>query len=132
MQGIVIVGAFSNAIMLAVMEMPIGLIIVLTVLYVAIFEVLLYGLEPRLVRAERERNVQAYSFLKDLKGAKKATVTLRDGTIYYNTTFEGYANKRDAQTILLNVHAVKTKKAASTVTEYEVKLIDIKDVKKIQ
>ncbi|WP_274307396.1 response regulator [Solibacillus daqui] len=132
MQGIVIVGALSNAIILAFMEMSIWLIIVMTILYVAIFQVLLYVLEPRLVRAERERNVQAYSFFRDLKDAKKATVTLRDGTIYYNVTFEGYANKRDAKTILLNVHTVKTKKVASTVTEHEVKLFDIKDVKKIQ
>lgn len=132
MQGIVIVGALSNAVILAVMEMPVWLIILMTLIYVAIFEALLYVLEPRLVRAERERNVQAYSFYRELTAAKKATVTLRDGTIFYNATFDGYANNRDAKTIVLNVHTVKTKKDASISTKHEVKLIDIKEVKKVQ
>lgn len=132
MHAVVIIGALSNAIILAVMKMPAWLIILMSVIYVAIFQGLLYILEPRLVRAERERNVKAYPFLRELVEAKKATVILRDGTVYYNATFVGYAKARDAKTILLNVHTVKTKKAPSTVTEHEVKLIHIKEVKKIR
>ena len=112
--------------------MPAWLIILMSVIYVVIFEGLLLAIEPRLVRAERERNVKAYPFLRELVDAKKATVTLRDGTVFYNATFEGYAHPRDAKTILLNVHTVKTKKVPSAITEHEVKLINIKDVKKVQ
>lgn len=132
MQAIVIIGALSNAIILAMMKMPGWLIILMSVLYVAIFQGLLYILEPRLIRAERERNVKTYPFLRDLVDAKKATITLNDGTILYNATFEGYIHKRDAKTILVNVHTVKTKKTPSSVTAHEMKLVHIKDVKKVQ
>jgi hypothetical protein len=128
---IVIVGALSNAVILAMMDMPIWLILLMSVIYVVIFEGLLFVLEPRLVKAERERNVKAYPFLRELVDAKKATVALRDGTILYNTTFEGYAHAKDAKTIVLHTHTVKTKKAPSTITEHEVKLINIKSVKKL-
>lgn len=76
---VVIVGALSNAVILAMMDMPIWLIVLMSVIYVVIFEGLLLVLEPRLVRAERERNVKVYPFLHELVDAKKATVTLRDG-----------------------------------------------------
>ncbi|MEK4627986.1 MAG: response regulator [Solibacillus sp.] len=129
---VVIVGALSNAVILAMMDMPIWLIVLMSVIYVVIFEGLLLVLEPRLVRAERERNVKVYPFLHELVDAKKATVTLRDGTTLYNTTFEGYAHPKDAKTILLHTQTVKTKKAPATITEHEVKLINIKSVKKLQ
>lgn len=129
---VVIIGALSNAAILAIMDMPPWLIILMSVIYVVIFEGLLLLLEPRLVRAERERNVKAYPFLRELVDSKKATVTLRDGTVLYNVTFEGYANPKDAKTILLYVHTVKTKKDKSTFTEHPVKLINIKNVKKVQ
>lgn len=129
---VVIVGALSNAAILAFMDMPTWLIILMSVIYIVIFEGLLLVLEPRLVRAERERNVKAYPFLRELVDAKKATVTLRDGSVLYNATFEGYANPKDAKTILLYVHKVKTKKEKPTYTEHPIKLINIKSVKKIQ
>lgn len=129
---VVIIGALSNAAILAVMDMPPWLIILMSVIYIVIFEGLLLVLEPRLVRAERQRNVKAYPFLKELVEAKKATVTLRDGTVLYNATFEGYAHPKDAKTILLHVHTVKTKKEKSTFTEHSIKLINIKNVKKVQ
>jgi len=129
---VVILGALSNAAILAFMDMPAWLIILMSVLYIVIFEGLLLVLEPRLVRAERERNVKAYPFLVELVGAKKATVTLRDGSVLYNATFEGYAHPKDAKTILLYVHKVKTKKEKPMFTEYPIKLINIKSVKKIQ
>ncbi|MGN7479290.1 response regulator [Solibacillus silvestris] len=129
---VVIIGALSNAVILAVMDMPPWLIILMSVIYIVIFEGLLLVLEPRLVRAERERNVKAYPFLRELVDAKKATVTLRDGTVLYNATFEGYAHTKDAKSILLHVHTVKTKKEKPTFTEHAVKLINIKSVKKVQ
>ena len=129
---VVIVGALSNAAILAFMDMPAWLIILMSVIYIVIFEGLLLVLEPRLVRAELERNVKAYPFLRELVDAKKATVTLRDGTVLYNSTFEGYAHPKDAKTILLYVHKVKTKKEKPTFTEHSIKLINIKRVKKIQ
>ncbi|MEK4386547.1 response regulator [Solibacillus sp. FSL W7-1464] len=129
---VVIVGALSNAAILAFMDMPAWLIILMSVIYIVIFEGLLLVLEPRLVRAERERNVKAFPFLRELVDAKKATVTLRDGTVLYNATFEGYAHPKDAKTILLYVHKVKTKKEKPAFIEHPIKLINIKSVKKIQ
>lgn len=132
MHTVVIIGALSNAAILAIMDMSPWLIILMSVIYVVIFEGLLLVLEPRLVRAERERNVKVYPFLRDLVDAKKATVTLRDGTVLYNVTFEGYAHPKDAKTILLHAHTVKTKKTQTTFTEHSIKLINIKHIKKIQ
>lgn len=129
---VVIAGALSNAAILAFMDMPAWLIILMSVIYIVIFEGLLLVLEPRLVRAERERNVKAFPFLRELVDAKKATVTLRDGSVLYNATFEGYAHPKDAKTILLYVHKVKTKKEKPTFTEHSIKLVNIKSVKKIQ
>lgn len=129
---VVIVGALSNAAILAFMDMPAWLIILMSVIYIVIFEGLLLVLEPRLVRAERERNVKAYPFLRELVDAKKATVTMRDGSVLYNATFEGYVHPKDAKTILLYVHKVKTKKEKPAYTEHPIKLINIKSVKKIQ
>ncbi|MCM3720804.1 response regulator [Solibacillus isronensis] len=129
---VVIVGALSNAAILAFMDMPVWLIILMSVIYIVMFEGLLLILEPRLVRAERERNIKAFPFLRELVVAKKATVTLRDGSVLYNATFEGYVHPKDAKTILLYVHKVKTKKEMPTFTEHSIKLINIKSVKKIQ
>lgn len=129
---VVIIGALSNAAILASMDLPAWLIISMSVIYIVIFEGLLLVLEPRLVRAERERNVKAYPFLRELVDAKKATVTMHDGSVLYNATFEGYAHPKDAKTILLYVHKVKTKKEKVAYKEHPIKLINIKSVKKIQ
>ncbi|MEG0470926.1 MAG: response regulator [Solibacillus sp.] len=130
--GIVFLGAISNAIILASMNISIWVIILTTVVYVFIFELIIYSLGPRLVRAERERNVTTYPFLRELVGAKKATVTLKEGTIIYNAKFEGYAKEKDAKTILLHITTIKTKKEPSKIQEQEIKLVDIASVKKVQ
>ena len=129
---VIVVGAISNAFILANMETPLWLIAAMTVVYIAIFSGAIYLLEPRLVKMEREQNIKAYPFLRELINAKKTTVTLKDGTIYYNATFGGYEQKRDATTIILQVHTVKTKKAPSTITAHAVKLVNIQSVKKVQ
>lgn len=59
---VVIIGALSNAAILAFMDMPVWLIILMSVIYIIMFEGLLLILEPRLVRAERERNVKRFLF----------------------------------------------------------------------
>ncbi|AWE08046.1 response regulator [Lysinibacillus sp. 2017] len=129
---IIIIGAISNAIILANMNTPIWLIIVMSIVYIAIFTGAIYLMEPRLVKMERQQNLKAYPFLRELLDAKKMTITLRDGIILYNATFEGYKSKRDATTLLIHVHTVKTKKAPSSITEHEIKLMDIKSIKKVQ
>ena len=129
---IIVVGAISNAFILANMDTALWLIAVMTVVYIAIFSGAIYLLEPRLVKMEREQNLKAYPFLREFMDAKKATVTLRDGTVHYNATFGGYEQKRDATTITIQVHTVKTKKAPSTITEHAVKLVNIQSVKKVQ
>jgi uncharacterized membrane protein YhiD involved in acid resistance len=129
---IILIGAISNAIILTNMGTPLLLIAGMTVLYIAIFMGAIYLLEPRLVKMERDQNVKAFTFLRELIDAKKATVTLRDGTVYYNVTFGGYEQKRDATTIILQVHTVKTKKEPSKITEHAVKLVNIQSVKKVQ
>ena len=61
---VIIIGAISNAIILANMNTPIWLILVMSVVYIAIFTGAIYLLEPRLVRMEREQNLKAYPFLR--------------------------------------------------------------------
>lgn len=129
---IIVIGAISNAFILANMETAPWLIAVMTIVYIAIFSGAIYLLTPRLVKMEREQNMKAYPFLRELIDAKKATVTLKDGTIYYNVTFGGYEQKRDATTIILHVHTIKTKKVPSTITKHAVKLVNIQSVKKLQ
>lgn len=132
LHGVVFLGALSNAIVLGTMKMPVWIIILTTVIYVFIFELLILSLQPRLIRAERERNVTTYPFLRELVHAKKATVTLKDGTILYNVKYEGYANEKEAKTILVHISTVKTKKEPSVLKEKELKLVDIAAVKQVQ
>lgn len=68
---VVIIGALSNAAILAFMDMPVWLIILMSVIYIIMFEGLLLILEPRLVRAERERNVKAFPFYGNWSMPKK-------------------------------------------------------------
>lgn len=130
-QVVIFGGALSNAIMLAMMQSPLYLVVGSTVVYIIAFQLLVRYMEPRFIRAERMRNTSKYPYLVELQSAKKATVILQDGSIYYNTTFEDYVEKSSTK-IRLHVATVKTKKQDAQVAIHDIELAAIKSVKKIQ
>lgn len=130
-QVVIFAGALSNAVMLVMSEASIYLIVGSTIVYIVGFQFLLRYMEPRFVRAERLRNTTKYPFLTELQSAKKATVILQDGSIYYNATFGEYVDKSSSK-IKLNVSTVKTKKQEAQTDVHEMELTSIKSVKKIQ
>ena len=130
-QFVIFAGALSNAIMLVMAEASLYLVIGSTLVYIIGFQFLLRYMEPRFLRAERSRNITKYPFLMELQTAKKATVILQDGSIYYNATFGDYVEK-SASKIKLNVSTVKTKKQEAQIEVHEMELVAIKSVKKIQ
>lgn len=130
-QVVIFAGALSNAIMLAMANTSIYLVVGSTVVYIIAFQLLLRYMEPRFIRAERLRNTTKYPFLTELQSAKKATVILQDGSIYYNATFGDYVDKSSSK-IKLFVSTVKTKKQEAQTDVHEIELTSIKSVKKIQ
>ncbi len=131
LQMMILVGALSTAIVMTMIGATIFIIIGTTITYIAIFEILIYILEPRLALAERKRNLSKYPFLIELINAKKATVTLLTGEKIYNATFAGYINEKNAKIIKLNITTPKTKKEPEKISSREIKLEQIKEVKKI-
>ena len=107
---IILIGALTNAYSMSTMDMPLYIIIGTSVLYIGVFELMFALMEPRFIRAERQRNLSKFPFLRELINAKKAKITLKDGTVHYNATFDDYINKKDAKTLRINVATVKTKK----------------------
>lgn len=128
---IVLLGAISNAMMMARLNVSPIILISTTVVYVVILEVLYIILEPRLAIATRKRNLTKYPFLKDLIEAKKATITLFNDEIIYNAAFVGYKNDKDTTTIKIEITEPKTKKQQERVTSRELTLVEIKNVKKV-
>lgn len=130
-QFVIFAGALSNAIMLVMSNASIYLVVGSTVVYLVGFQFLVRYMEPRFIEAERMRNATKYPFLTELQSAKKATVILQDGSIYYNTTYGDYVDKSSSK-IKLHVSTVKTKKQEAQTDTYEIELTSIKSVKKVQ
>lgn len=130
-QFVIFAGALSNAIMLVMSNASVYLVVGSTIVYIIGFQLLLRYMEPRFIQAERRRNVTKYPFLTELQSAKKATVTMHDGSVYYNATFGDYVEK-SATKIQLHVSTIKTKKQEAQTEVHEMELAAIKSVKKIQ
>lgn len=130
-QIVIFAGALSNAMMLAMSNTSIYIVVGSTVVYIIAFQLLLRYMEPRFIRAERLKNKTKYPFLLELQAAKKATVILQDGSIYYNAQFDDYVDKSSTK-IRLQVSSVKTKKQEAQGAIHEIDLTSIKSVKKIQ
>ena len=126
---IVILGAISNAISMIVLTSNIWIIIGTTAAYVMIFEALFIFLQPRLILAERKRNLRKYPELKKLIETESAIITLVSGETIYNASFVGYSSPKETKQIEIEVHKPKQgKKEAYT----ESRTIFIHDVKAIK
>ncbi len=126
---IVILGAISNAITMTIMTQNTAIVMITTALYVVLFEGIYVFLQPRLIIAERKRNLRKYPLLKKLIDTERAIVTLMSGETLYNVQFVGYNSPKDVHLIEVHLHKPKQAKKDATV---ETKVIDLKLIKEVR
>ena len=126
---IVILGAISTAITMYVMTKNISIVVITTTLYVVLFEGIFIFMQPRLIIAERKRNLQKYPLLKRLVETERAIVTLITGETLYNVEFVGYSSPKEVHLIELHLHKPKQAKKDATI---ETKIIDLKLLKDVR
>ena len=126
---IVILGAISNAITMTIMTQNTAIVMITTALYVVLFEGIYIFLQPRLIVAERKRNLRKYPLLKKLIETERAIVTLKSGETLYNVQFVGYSSPKEVHLIEIHLHKPKQAKKDATV---ETKVIDLKLLKDVR
>jgi hypothetical protein len=126
---IVILGAISNAITMTIMTQNTVIVMITTALYVVLFEGIYVFLQPRLIIAERKRNLRKYPLLKKLIDTERAIVTLMSGETLYNVQFVGYNSPKEVHLIEVHLHKPKQAKKDATV---ETKVIDLKLLKEVR
>ena len=126
---IVILGAISNAITMTIMTQNTVIVMITTALYVVLFEGIYVFLQPRLLIAERKRNLRKYPLLKKLIDTERAIVTLMSGETLYNVQFVGYNSPKEVHLIEVHLHKPKQAKKDATV---ETKVIDLKFLKEVR
>ena len=126
---IVILGAISTAITMYVMTKNTSIVVITTTLYVVLFEGIFIFMQPRLIIAERKRNLQKYPLLKRLVDTERAIVTLITGETLYNVEFVGYSSPKEVHLIELHLHKPKQAKKDATI---ETKIIDLKLLKDVR
>ena len=126
---IVILGAISTAITMYVMTKNISIVVITTTLYVVLFEGIFIFMQPRLIIAERKRNLQKYPLLKRLVDTERTIVTLITGETLYNVEFVGYSSPKEVHLIELHLHKPKQAKKDATI---ETKIIDLKLLKDVR
>ena len=126
---IVILGAISTAITMYVMAKNTSIVVITTTLYVVLFEGIFIFMQPRLIVAERKRNLQKYPLLKKLIDTERAIVTLITGEKLYNAEFVGYSSPKEVHLIELHLHKPKQAKKDATI---ETKIIDLKLLKDVR
>ncbi len=126
---IVLLGAISNAITMSIMTKNIAIVIITTTLYVVLFEGIYIFMQPRLIAAERKRNLRKYPLLKKLIDTERAIVTLLSGETLYNVQFVGYSSPKEVHLIEVHLHKPKQAKKEATV---ETKVVDIKLLKEVR
>lgn len=126
---IVILGAISNAITMTIMTQNTAIVMITTALYVVLFEGIYIFLQPRLIVAERKRNLRKYPLLKKFIETERAIVTLMSGETLYNVEFVGYSSPKEVHLIEIHLHKVKQAKKDATV---ETKVIDLKLLKDVR
>lgn len=129
---IVVMGAFSNAITMMFITKNTAITMITTALYVVLFEGIFIYMQPRLITADRKRNLRKYPMLKKLIDAKRAVITMTDGTTYYNAEFIGYHTPKDIYMIEIQLHIQKQAKKNATVESKRIDLRQIKEVKPIK
>ena len=126
---IVILGAISTAITMYVMTKNTSIVVITTTLYVVLFEGIFIFMQPRLIIAERKRNLQKYPLLKRLVDTERTIVTLITGETLYNVEFVGYSSPKEVHLIELHLHKPKQSKKDATI---ETKIIDLKLLKDVR
>ena len=126
---IVILGAISNAVTMGIMTQNTAIVMITTALYVVLFEGIYIFLQPRLIVAERKRNLRKYPLLKKLIDTERAIVTLMSGETLYNAQFVGYSSPKEVHLIEVHIHKPKQAKKDATV---ETKVIDLKLLKEVR
>ena len=126
---IIIFGAISNAITMSIMTQNTAIVMITTILYVVLFEGIYIFMQPRLIVAERKRNLRKFPLLKKLIDTDRAIVTLMSGETLYNVQFVGYSSPKEVHLIEVHIHKPKQAKKDATV---ESKVIDIKQLKEVQ
>ena len=126
---IVILGAISTAITMYVMTKNTAIVLITTTIYVVLFEGIFIFMQPRLIVAERKRNLQKYPLFKKLIDTERAIVTLLTGETLYNVKFAGYSSPKEIHLIELHLNKPKQAKKAATI---ETKIIDIKEIKEVR
>ena len=106
-----------------------AIIMITTTLYVVLFEGIYIFLQPRLIVAERKRNLRKYPVLKKLIDTERAIITLISGETLYNVQFVGYSSPKEVHLIELHLHKPKQAKKDATV---ETKVIDLKLLKDVR
>ena len=125
---IVIIGAISNAITMSIMTQNTAIVMITTTLYVVLFEGIFIFMQPRLIVAERKRNLRKYPLLKKLIDTERAIIKLISGETLYNVQFVGYSSPKEVHLIEVHLHKPKQAKKEATV---ESKVIDIKQLKEV-
>lgn len=126
---IIIFGAISNAITMSIMTQNTAIVMITTILYVVLFEGIYIFMQPRLIVAERKRNLRKFPLLKKLIDTDRAIVTLMSGETLYNVQFVGYNSPKEVHLIEVHIHKPKQAKKDATVQS---KVIDIKQLKEVQ
>ncbi len=83
------------------------IVMITTTLYVVLFEGIYIFLQPRLIVAERKRNLRKYPVLKKLIYTERAIITLISGESLYNVQFVGYSSPKEVHLIELHLHKPK-------------------------
>ena len=126
---IILLGAISNMITMSIMTQNTAIVMITTILYVVLFEGIYIFMQPRLIVAERKRNLRKFPLLKKLIDTDRAIVTLMSGETLYNVQFVGYSSPKEVHLIEVHLHKPKQAKKDATV---ESKVIDIKQLKEVR
>jgi hypothetical protein len=126
---IIFIGAITNGIAMAAITSNRWIIIGTTIFYVLLFELVFLYLHPRLIKAERIRNLRKYPLFKQLVEAKKVALTLKSGEVLYQVTFQGYSTEKETKAIVVAIHKPKQGKQAPTVEKRVIEITEITAVK---
>ena len=126
---IIIFGAISNAITMTVLTSNGWIIMGTTAAYVIIFEAIFIFLQPRLILAERKRNLRKFPELKKLIETEKAIITLTSGETIYNASFVGYSSPKETKQIEIEIHRPKQAKKQAYSESKQIFIQDLKSIK---
>jgi hypothetical protein len=126
---IIIFGAISNAITMTVLTSNVWIVMGTTAAYVIIFEAIFIFLKPRLILAERKRNLRKFPELKKLIETEKSIITLTSGETIYNASFVGYSSPKETKQIEIEIHRPKQAKKQAYTESKSIFIHELKSIK---